>query len=48
MPTGSPAIPVGLSLPLTNVEPGTYRLRVTALDSKERQAVRTIDFQIDN
>ncbi len=45
--TGSPTIPVGLSLPVAQFDAGTYKLRVTALDSKQHQSIRTIDLQFE-
>ncbi len=44
---GSPTVPVGLKLPLASVTPGAYRLEIRAVDSKNREAVRTADFDVN-
>lgn len=45
--TGKPAIPVGLVLTAPDLEPGLYRLRVTALDAKNHAASRSVDLRLE-
>ena len=45
---GSPVVPIAMVLPVDQVDPGSYRLRITALDAKSQGAVRTIDFDLEN
>ena len=48
MKTGSPVIPLGLKLPVNTLEPGSYRVELTALDSAGRSAkARTADFEVE-
>jgi VWFA-related protein len=46
--TGNPAVPMGLVVTAPELPPGPYKLRITALDDKKRQAARTIDIQLEN
>ena len=46
--TGSTSIPMGLVVSAPELEPGVYKLRVTALDATGHQATRTIDIQLEN
>jgi hypothetical protein len=41
-------VPIGLIVTAPDLEPGPYKLRLTALDDKQHQAVRTIDIQLEN
>jgi VWFA-related protein len=45
---GNPAVPMGLIVTAPELEPGSYKLRLTALDDNKHQAVRTIDIQLEN
>jgi hypothetical protein len=44
--SGSDAIPVGSSLPINGLAPGSYDLEVTAVDSAGKQVRRTADFKV--
>jgi hypothetical protein len=46
--TGSSAVPIGLTLPVSQIETGVYALRLTAVDAKGNELARTIDIQIEN
>jgi hypothetical protein len=39
---------MGLVVTAPELPPGPYKLRITALDDKKRQAARTIDIQLEN
>ncbi|MEP6716388.1 MAG: VWA domain-containing protein [Terriglobia bacterium] len=44
---GNPAIPVGLRLPIGELEAGSYTARVTALDDAGHQVTRGVPFQVE-
>jgi len=44
---GSPTVPVGLKLPLSGMPAGSYRLEVKSVDAEFREAVRTVDFEVN-
>jgi VWFA-related protein len=44
--SGGDAVPVGSSLPIGGLAPGSYELEVTAVDSAGKQVRRTGDFEI--
>jgi VWFA-related protein len=46
--TGSPTVPMGLIVTAPELDAGPYKLRLTALDDKQHQAVRTLDIQLEN
>jgi VWFA-related protein len=46
--SGNPAIPMAVQFNLADLAPGAYTLRVTGLDSKDRQAVRTAALELQN
>ena len=46
--TGNPTIPTGLVLNAQDVEPGPYKLRVTAVDATGHESVRTTDIVLEN
>jgi VWFA-related protein len=46
--TGSTTVPLGLMLDLAETTPGAYDLRITALDAKDRKAVRTTHLEVEN
>jgi hypothetical protein len=41
--TGNPTIPTGLVINAQDVEPGAYKLRVTAVDATGHESVRITD-----
>ena len=45
--SASPAVPVGLRLQLADLEPGGYRLQVTAFDDAGHKTSRTAEIEID-
>jgi VWFA-related protein len=46
--TGNPAVPLGLVLNVPDMDAGSYKLRVTALDATGHQSERTADIQLEN
>jgi VWFA-related protein len=45
---GSPVIPLGLKLPVANLDPGSYRLELRAVDSAGNSSkTRSTDFEVD-
>jgi hypothetical protein len=44
---GNPAVPVGLRLALAELAPGSYVVRVTALDSVGNQYTRQAPFEVE-
>jgi VWFA-related protein len=46
--TGNPTIPTGLVINAQDVEPGAYKLRVTAVDATGHESVRTTDLNLEN
>lgn len=45
---GNPVVPIGLQIPVSNLEPGTYRLAVKAVDSAGHTSpVRSTEFVMD-
>jgi len=48
MKTGSPVIPLGLRLPVNTLDPGSYRVELSAIDSAgNKSKPRTADFEIE-
>jgi len=45
-PLGDPVIPLAEKMPVTNLGPGSYRLEFSAVDSADKTASRTADFEI--
>jgi VWFA-related protein len=46
--SGNPVVPIGLKVPVSNLEPGTYRLEVRAVDSAGRiSPMRIAEFMVD-
>lgn len=46
---GNPMIPVGVQIPISQLEPGAYRVEMRALDSVGNTTkMRTADFSVDN
>lgn len=45
--TGSPVIPVGEKMPVMKLDPGSYRLELTAADIAGKQVTRTADFELE-
>jgi VWFA-related protein len=43
---GNPTIPFAAQVPLTDIEPGVYKLELTAVDTANNTFVRTANFQI--
>jgi hypothetical protein len=43
---GKSTIPIGLSMPITSLAPGSYRFEVTAMNGPETTVKRTLDFEI--
>jgi VWFA-related protein len=46
MPAGKSTLPVGLSIPITSLAPGSYQFEVTAMDGPGKTAKRMVDFEI--
>jgi hypothetical protein len=47
MKAGSPVIPVGLKIPFDALVAGSYRLEIAAIDSADKQAKRTAEFEVE-
>jgi hypothetical protein len=47
MKAGSPVIPVGLKVPFDALVAGSYRLEIAAIDSADKQAKRTAEFEVE-
>lgn len=45
---GNPAVPLALVLNLSDLEPGSYKLAVTAVDAAEHQVTRTVPIEVEN
>lgn len=45
--TGNPVIPVGEKVPVAKLNPGSYRLELTAADTAGKQVKRTTDFELE-
>ena len=43
---GNPTIPFAAQVPLTDIEPGVYKLELTAVDTANNTFVRTANFAI--
>ena len=43
---GNPAVPVGLKLPIAELDPGSYVVRVTAVDDAGHQVARGTPFEV--
>jgi hypothetical protein len=43
---GKSAIPVGLSVPIASLSPGSYKFEVTAKSGSDKSVGRTVDFEI--
>jgi hypothetical protein len=44
---GSPVIPVGLKVPFDALVAGSYRLEIAAIDSADKPAKRTAEFEVE-
>jgi VWFA-related protein len=48
MQKGNPVIPIGLKIPVNSLDPGSYRVELSALDSAGHKAVpRSVDFEVE-
>jgi hypothetical protein len=48
MQKGNPVIPLGLKLPVNTLDPGSYRVELTALDSAgNKSQPRSADFEVE-
>jgi hypothetical protein len=45
--TGNPVIPIGLKIPLDKLNPGAYRVEVTAKDALNNSKTRVADFDVE-
>jgi VWFA-related protein len=43
---GNPLVPVGLIVPVAELNPGSYTARITALDAAGRESTASIDFEV--
>jgi hypothetical protein len=43
---GNPAIPFAGMVPVATLEPGTYKLELTAVDTSDAKAARTASFEM--
>jgi hypothetical protein len=48
MQKGNPVIPIGLKIPVNSLDPGSYRVELSALDSAGHKASpRSVDFEVE-